>query len=55
MEKMPYNDVAGFYLVAAVDELPIPKAMVKSEIHVGDLEEANGAVPGPGTFPLEMD
>lgn len=57
MEKMPHGDAAGFCLVAALDgTADSGKATVTSEIHVGELEVADGAVPGPEIcVPLGME
>jgi len=49
MEKMPHDDAADFCLVArSGGTADSGKATVKSEIHVGELEGANGTVLEPG-------
>ena len=56
MEKMPHDDAADFCLVARSGRTADSgKATVKSEIRVGELEGANGAVLEPGICPLGME
>jgi hypothetical protein len=52
MEKMPHGDAADFCLVArSGGTADSGKATVMSEIRVGELEGANGAVLEPGICP----